>query len=250
MHAPSFVAPHGLGPVLVIGVATAILITACGGDGSSTTPAPAPAPAPTPQPEPEPEPEPAAAVYSFSQPEVFISTRVPGTLPDGVDYAPALALVAHAPGEPPWAEGQTASDGLKILAETGESDGLLAEAEAAGATVLFGSLGQMLGLLLTPDPSIEVTLDQPCFSYAQMIAPSSDWFIGFSDVCATDGDGRWQDDIEAELLAYDAGTATGADYMFKSADTEPREAVSLLDAPPYFSAPALVQIIRAARKVE
>ena len=237
----------GLAALLASLAAAGLLLSGCDDSDSA---APAPTPAPVPEPEPEPEPEPASATYTFAQPEIFISPRIPGSLPDGVDFAPPLAMVAHAPGEAPWAPGETASDGLKLLAETGDSSALLAEAEAAGATVVFASLAQMLALFFTPDPSIEVELERPCFSYAQMIAPSSDWFGGFSDVCATGADGRWMDEVSAEMLMYDAGTATGEEFEFKTADTEPREPVALLEAPPYFTSPALAQIIEATRKAE
>ena len=83
-----------------------------------------------------------------------------------------------------------------------------------------------------------------------MIAPSSDWFIGFTNICATDEEGNWVDEMIADLLAYDAGTAEGEDFQHKSADTEPREPIALLDRPPYFEAPAIVQVLSATRNAE
>ena len=65
-----------------------------------------------------------------------------------------------------------------------------------------------------------------------MIAPSSDWFVGFSNICATDEDGAWLSEMKGALVAYDAGTATGDDFMPKSADTEPREPIAELDVAP------------------
>ncbi len=234
----------------LLAVATAALtLAACADDADAPAPAPAPAPTPAPAPEPAPEPVPETATYTFDQPEPLISPRVPGTLPSGVHFAPPLAMVAHAPGEAPWVPGEIASDGMKLLAEAGASWELLMEAEAAGAEVVFGDQAEMLALLLSPDPSLEVSLERPCFSYAQMIAPTPDWFVGFSDACAAE-DGEWLGEIEVELTAYDAGTATGGEYQYKSADTEPREPIALLDAPPYFASPAVTMVIRATRKTE
>ncbi len=241
---PSRALPGALlpGALLVAG-----LLSGCGDDEtpSPTTPAPAPVPAPTPEPAP-----PETQSYVFGQPEVRISPRIPGTLPEGVDFAPPLAFVAHARGEAPFAPGELASPGLRVLAETGASELFVEEAEAASATVIASSMAEMIQIFLSPDPSVEMEHDLPCISYAQMIVPSPDWFIGFSNVCATDEDGNWLDAVSAELLAFDAGSAEGGEFEPKSAATEPPEPISLLDRPPYFISPAVVQVLSATRKTE
>ena len=236
-------------PALVLALgALALLITACD-DGASTPAAPTPAPAPEPAP-PPPPPEPETATYTFAQPVAQLGPRVPGSLPEGVDFAFPLAMIAHPRDAAPWTPGETASDALKLLAETGASAALVAEAEAAGMEVIAANLGEFLQIFLSPDPSIEMHLDRPCFTYAQQIAPSSDWFIGLSNACATDEDGRWLDEMGADVIAFDAGTAEGEDFMVKSADTDPREPIAVLDAPPYLAAPAVAYPLTATRKQE
>ena len=235
---------------LLLAAAFAASLVGCGGDGSSPA-APAPAPAPTPAPTPPPESaEPETRSYTFVLPDVRISPRIPGTLPEGVDFYPDLVLVAHARDEAPWALDAIASDGMKVLAEAGTSEDLAQEAEAAEMVVHARSFAELLQVFLSPDPSIELDSDRPCLSYAQMIAPSPDWFIGFTNICATDDEGNWLPEISAELIAYDAGTAEGEDYRYKSGDTEPREPIALLDRPPYFTAPAVVQVLSATLKDE
>lgn len=238
-------------PIAAIFSAAALLLPGCGEDTPGpAVPAPAPAPAPTPPP-PPPEPsEPETAQYTFAMPEVRISPRVPGTLPEGVKFSDPLVFVAHARDAAPFDVDDTASDGLRLLAETGAPDALLGEAQAASMDIVAAHFGQLLQVFLSPDPSIELSLERPCLSYAQRIDPSSDWFIGFSNVCATDDEGRWMDAVSAELLAYDAGTATGEAFQEKSGDTDPREPIALLDAEPYFVAPAVVQVLSATRKEE
>lgn len=231
-------------------LAAGTAITGCD-DGGSTPVAPAPAPAPVPAPAPPPPPpEPETATYTFAQPIPQLGPRVPGSLPEGVDFAFPLALIAHPRDAGPWTLGETASDGLKLLAETGASAGLVAEAEAAGMEVIAADLGEFLQIFLSPDPSIEMHLDRPCLTYAQQIAPSSDWFIGVDSACATDEEGRWLASMSVDVIAHDAGTAEGEDFMAKSADTEPREAVAVLDAPPYLAAPAVAYPLTATRKAE
>ena len=231
----------------LLAVATAALaLAACADDADAPAPAPTPAPAPAPAPEPEPE----TATYTFEQPTPLLGPRVPGSLPMGVDFAPPLALVAHAPGEAPWILGETASDGLKLLAETGDSSALIAEAEAAEMDIIATNLGEFFAIFLSPDPSIELHHERPCVTYAQMIAPSSDWFVGVSGECATDADGAWLDEMGADVIVYDAGTATGEDFMFKSADSDPREPISLLDAPPFLPEGTVYLELNATRKTE
>ena len=232
-------------------LAAGIAITACDDGGSTPVappPAPEPAPAPTP---PPPPPEPETATYVFAQPDDRIGPRQPGTLPDGVSFSAELILVAHAPDAGPFTVGETASDAMKELAEAGSPQALIASG-GDSFQVVADSLGGLLRLFLSPEPSIEMNLAQPCLSYAERIEPSPDWFIGFANVCATDADEQWLDMIETELLAYDAGTADGDDYEVKveGSDTEPREPIALLDKPPHFVAPAIVQVLRATRAEE
>ena len=234
----------------LVALGAASLLAGCGEDSPApSAPAPAPAPAPEPAP-PPPPPEPETASYAFAQPMPRISPRVPGSMPEGVDFAPFVAVVAHARDAAPWTEGEMASDGLKMLAETGMSAGLVAEAEAAGMELIWGTFGEMIAFLLNPNHALELHMDRPCVSYAQQIAPSSDWFVGFSNICATDEDGAWQSELTGALVAYDAGTATGEDFMEKSADTEPREPIAELDVAPYFVAPAVTMELVATRKEE
>ena len=238
----------------------------CGGGSSSpSTPAPTPAPPPTTQtppttPTPTPDPEPAqpdTATYTFEQPQPLIGPRGATPLPKDVALHGELALILHSRDWMPFWEGRPdrpASDGLKTLAETGAVGAFLSEAEAEGAEVQARSLGQLLGLFLGQDPSIEVTIEKPCLSYAQQISPSSDWFVGWSTTCATDAEGRWLDTVTAEIIAFDAGTADGDPFKEKKTDTEPREPIAQLDLREHVvgldAFPAVFQRITANRKTE
>lgn len=237
------------------------LAPGCGGGSSPSSPAPTPAPPPTtpttppttPTP-PDPEPaQPDTATYTFEQPETLIGPRAVTPLPEGVTLHGELALVLHSRDWMPFEEGLPASDGLKTLAETGAAGAFFAEAEAAGAEVPIRTLGRLLSLFLSPDPSIEVTLEKPCLSYAQQISPSPDWFVGWSTACATDAEGRWLDTVTTEMIAFDAGTADGPSFEAKTADTEPRFAVTQLDLRELLKIdafPAVFQRITANRKTE
>ena len=230
---------------LLLMAAIAASLAGCGGDSSSpAAPAPPPAPAPT--------PEPATASYMFAQPDDRIGPRQPGTLPEGVSFSLDLILVAHARDAAPFSPDEISSDGMKMLAETGNPEGLLAEAEENSSEVIAKSLPELLQIFLNPNHAVVMNLDQPCLSYAERIQPSPDWFIGFSNICATNDDGKWRDMVQTQLLAYDAGTADGDGYSNKTegGDSEPREPITLLNKPPHFVAPAIVQVLTATRKAE
>ena len=224
-------------------IALSLAFVACAADDDAPAPAPTPAPAPAPAPAPEPEPDDAHdhehAVYRIEY-EALISANplfqaLFGAMPypEGVGTAPHIAFFAHPMGESLWELGGMASPGLKVLAETGESADLLAEAEAAGYTVIFSSEEEITALLTSDDPMIEVEHDQPCFSYAQMIAPSTDWFVGFSSVCTVDENGEWMHDVELEAYAFDAGTAMGEDFMLKAEGGDTMEPITYLEVEPF-----------------
>lgn len=208
----------------------------CGGSSTTTTPAPAPAPAPTtptpttpPTPEPTPA-EPETATYGLESERLLgPGSDPPMPLPDGVSLASELVLVRHAKDWTLFEDGRPASDALKTLAETGEVAAVIADAEAAGAVVVWRSLGELLSTVLLPDPTVEVTSDKPCFSLAEKLTPSSDWFIGFASACATDEDGDWLDEVTVDNIAWDAGTAAGPPFAEKTSDTEPRDPIEQLN---------------------
>ncbi len=250
------------GLIALLAVA-AFAFAACGGDDGGTTPAPAPPPPPTPAPAPEPEPdddheEVPSAHYTVQYTPMISSNPLLQALgaqpfPDGVGTAPSLAFFAHPIGTSIFEEGGIASDGLKVLAETGDASALIAEAEAMGFISLMSTEAELEALLANPE--ITLTEEAPCVTFAQMIAPSPDWFIGFTSVCAAEEHGDhvdWFDEVTLTSVAFDAGTAEGDDYKLKAEgdDTDPREPVTLLDVPPFSPPGTPVSLIVATRAEE
>ncbi len=233
-----------------------LLFAACGDDDEATptTPAPAPTPAPTPTPDPEPT-VPETATYDIEYRAAISSNPLLQALgatpfPEGVGTAPPLAMIQHADGVVLWEEGGIASDGLKTLAESGESAAFIAEAEAAGGITLMSHEDELTALLDVLE--ITLTLEAPCATFAQMIAPSPDWFFGFSSVCALDEDGNWLETIELTSVAYDAGTAEGEEFEFKAEgdDTDPRVAITELDKAPFSPPGTPLSVISATLRTE
>ncbi len=251
---------RNFGFALSLGVllAAALTLAACGDDGGSAAPAPTPAPTPTPTPtpEPEPDPEPETRVYTIQYEALISGNPLFQALfgatpyPDGVTTAPPVAFIAHPRGETLWEMGATASAAMKVLAETGESADVVAEATGRGFTIQANHEDQITALLTSGNPSIEVSSDNPCFTFAQAIAPSPDWFVGFSHVCATDEDGAWLDEIAFEAAAFDAGTAAGDDFADKADGADTTQPITHLDKAPFTPAGTPVSRIIATPQSE
>ena len=240
---------------ILAAIALSLAFVACAADDDAPAPAPTPAPAPAPAPEPEPDDhDHEHAVYRVSlyEPKISSNTTLQAIadaipFPEGVDSAPPVAFFSHPMGESPWELGGMASAGLKTLAETGDSSEFNAEAEAAGYTLYYtesDAVQAWIQMALTGgEATIEVEHEQPCFTYAQMIAPSPDWFIGFSSVCLVDENEEWITNVELEAVAYDAGTAAGMEYALKAEGADTMEPITLLDMAPFSPAGTPVSII-------
>ena len=116
--------------------------------------------------------------------------------PEGVSKSFGVLWCEHPPDVPLWESGEMASEGLKMLAETGDPSALIAEARAKRGFVRAEDISEVANLIITYQ---EITLDRdkPCITFAQAITPSPDWFVGFANVCAIDADtGEWRDDIQ------------------------------------------------------
>ena len=242
----------------VAALSAALLFASCGGDSGSTTtpaPAPAPAPAPTPAPTPDPEPEPEEAemaTYDIASFEPKYSTDplflILGAqlYPEGAASDNRIAFVAHPVDTVLWEPGGMASEGLKMLAETGDPAALLAEAEAMEFLVLASTFDEIKALLGAQE--ITLSSEAPCLSYAQALKPNPDWFFGFSSACAVDEAGDWVEDIELLVTMFDAGTADGEPYMDATGATDPQQPVTSVEIPPWDEDP--VTIIKATLRAE
>ena len=72
--------------------------------------------------------------------------------------------------------------------------------------------------------------------------------MGFASVCAVDEDGNWLDEVALTANMYDAGTADGEPYMSATGPTDPQQAISRVELPPWDE--NAVTTITAKRKME
>ena len=134
-----------------------------------------------------------------------------------------------------FVEGGMATPGLEMMAERGRREPLDAEFDAATsggeAGVLFASEG-LASLPGTMTAAFEIEAAHPYVSLATMIAPSPDWFTGVSALPLL-RNGEWLDSLTLDLFGWDSGTDSGTTYTAPNADTQPREPIRRLEAPPF-----------------
>ena len=150
-------------------------------------------------------------------------TTHPNTLPPGSHTSPAVLTAHSRPGDL-FASGGFATSGIESMAETGSTFTLQGEL-SANPTV--GEFDVGIGIPGSGNDTLEVTTTQSegLLSLVTMLAPSPDWFVGFSAVQLFK-DGKWVDRIDLDLGAYDAGTDSGATFTSTNFDTQPRLSIS------------------------
>ncbi|MEM8618445.1 MAG: spondin domain-containing protein [Actinomycetota bacterium] len=176
---------------------------------------------------PIPASQPPTARYRVTITQTWDGSTHPGTLPPNPHTSPAV-LAAHGRAGDLFASGTFASAGIEQMAETGGTSILRAEL-AANPTVSAVIGGRGIDTDATPAfnalGEVEVTQEHAFLSLVTMLAPSPDWFIGFSDVSVF-GQNGWEQRIVLDLGSYDAGTDSGVGFTSGDIDTQPRELIS------------------------
>ncbi len=153
-----------------------------------------------------------------------------------------LIGATHSPGNAFWKRGELASKGVEDVAELGAMFNLrseLATAVQAGTTgspIIFSSL---FGLPNSVSKIISVDLNQSNITLISMLAPSSDWFVGVSDLPLRT-DGSWNNSLGVDLHPYDAGTENGETFMLSNPATSPPQTISLIGNSPFLLAKPVV----------
>ncbi len=131
-----------------------------------------------------------------------------------------------------WNTGQLATDGIELMAETGDKAILLSEVDTAIANGYAGSAISGGGISTSPGSvSVEFTVSQtyPEITLVTMVAPSPDWFVGIHNYSLLEN-GDFINSRTVELAVYDAGTDGGLRYT--SGDIDSDEPIALLTSQP------------------
>lgn len=177
---------------------------------------------------PPPDPDPTARYYV-----TFTSTWSQATHPSNWPANARLSgLVGgvHNSSVHFFRPGETASEGIRLMAEQGQKTTLLSEVATAitNGTADF----QLNGGSIVSSPGTAVhTFVQPMrrnfplVTLVSMIAPSPDWFVGVDSLSLIEN-GQWVTNKTVTLYGMDAGTDSGVTYTSPDQVTVPRGVVT------------------------
>jgi hypothetical protein len=143
-----------------------------------------------------------------------------------------------------WREGETASEGIRLMAERGQQGTLLSEIApaitngSAQMPLAGGGIGVSPGrvTLTFPEP---MRRDFPLVTLVSMIAPSPDWFAGVDSLNMIQ-DGQWVKNLSVTVYGHDAGTDSGPSYSSPDEVTVPRGVVRRFAGFPAIQSGAIV----------
>ena len=148
------------------------------------------------------------------------------TLPPGPHLSP-MVVVTHSSAGELFTSGQTATDGVEQMAETGATSILQQELQTKLAS--DGIFDFKVGKRVDSPGSdvIEITANEASslLSFVSMLAPSPDWFVGVNSVNLFNN-GQWVDKQTLDIKAYDSGTDSGETFTASDIDTQPRSVIS------------------------
>lgn len=173
-------------------------------------------------------------VYEVEFVSTWSSATHPTDFPANAHFSPFVA-VSHLPNSRLFIEGLNASEGLKDVAETGNTSTLEEELQ------LFVNTGEGLDVVIgdrvdSPSSSAKIQLGMregySTVTALSMVAPSPDWFVATTTNLLDPSDGLWYDQVTSNVLTYDAGTDSGVSFTSVDSVTTPVDPVSFLDEGP------------------
>jgi len=173
---------------------------------------------------------PDTAGYTVTVNATWSSETHPEDFPPNAHFS-SFAGAIHNGNVSFWQADSIASEGVKQIAEEGLPDVFLQEVSAAIDDSAAFSVVESEGINNPPGSisfEIQVTRQFPLVTLITMIAPSPDWFTGVSGQNLF-SDGDWIENLQADLLAYDAGTDSGEDFTAPDSLTTPPQPILLLD---------------------
>ncbi len=157
----------------------------------------------------------------------------PHDWPEGGGHMSGLVGATHNTRYVMFADGRTASSGLKLVAENGRATIMKAEFTEAMRRERIGQVLQADGLKKVPGAiklEFTATESHPLLSFVTMLAPSPDWFTGASAISLRK-EGKWIKRLRVPLWVWDAGTDSGSSYLSANMETQPAQSTRLLATP-------------------
>ena len=166
-----------------------------------------------------------------------------GSLPLSAHFTRLIGATHDA--TPLWAPGGLASPGIELVAELGGTSTLSGEIAAritagtAGSEITTAGLASFPSLVST---TFHADLSHPFVSFASMVAPSPDWFVGISGLNLAPG-GVFTPQLSVDLVPYDAGTEEGDGFSLANPPTVPQEPIRMIQGSPFVGTPVIGRLV-------
>jgi hypothetical protein len=199
-----------------------------------TAPPPVTTPVPPAPPPPAPEPEgPATARYRVVFDSIWTAATHPQDAPNDPHFSPPIGAT-HNASVAFWRDGALASEGIRLMAESGRTSPLDNEIRAAIAAGTAQNLFIGVGFSSPRTVSLEFDVNRthPLVTLVTMVAPSPDWFAGVAGLPLHEN-GAWIQERVIQVIPWDAGTDSGASFMSNDLPTVPRQPISRISTPPF-----------------
>ena len=154
-----------------------------------------------------------------------------GTVPGSAHFT-TLAGSAVTNESELWRSGSKASAGFEVLAETGGVSGFVDEIKAEVTANKALKSDTWAGTDAEGDSELTFEFTRDVFHYftfATMVAPSPDWFVGTSRYNLKTAEGKWRESAIVELRVYDAGTENGNGFSLSNPATSPQGNITRLN---------------------
>ena len=153
------------------------------------------------------------------------------SVPAGAHYTTFVGMV-HNSKAWLWKEGIKASPGTELLAEIGNGTTMLTEIDSmikarnASSLILFVAPATITSSNMV---SVYCNSNYSHVSFASMLGPTPDWFVGVSGINLYNNN-NWTADTTVNLYAYDAGTEDGDMFGYNNPATVPQQNIHILQA--------------------
>ena len=173
---------------------------------------------------------PQSATYQITFDAVWSKDNGHTVIPDGAHFSPFVAWT-HTKDFAAFSTGEPASEGIKVMAETGAPQPLLAELERAKQEGKVGAYvtGELINSPGTTQTTIDPTQTYRYITVVSMLAPSPDWFVAVRDF-EMFANNEWKEGFSNyETAVYDAGTDSGTSFTAADKATDPQQPIQRLE---------------------
>jgi hypothetical protein len=172
-------------------------------------------------------------VYDITVTTMWSSASHPVNYPSNAHFSPIIGM-SHNMNVSLYSLGQLATEGIKVMAESGKPDLLNAEIDdyiSKGTATLRANGGGISTGSGSSTISLHVNSFFPLISVVSMIAPSPDWFIGVNNISLLNN-GAFVNDTIITMYSYDAGTDSGVSFTSANEATTPPDSIFKIITPP------------------